>query len=89
MAAKRRKLSKDFEKKINSALKELELILAKINDIDDDDIRGEYAIAFAPIKSMISIISSDYKKYGFTENSDSLYLDYSLSIDKFKLEYEI
>ena len=89
MKKKRRKLSKDFEKKIASSLKALELILAKINDIDDDDIRGEYAIAFAPIKSMISNISSEYKQYGFLDTSDSLYSNYSLALDKFKEEYEI
>ena len=48
--------------------------IAKINDIDEDDIRGEYAIAFAPIKSMISIISAEYKKHVFLDNSENLYL---------------
>ena len=81
MKKKRRKLSKDFEKKIASSLKEIELILAKINDIDDDDIRGEYAIAFAPIKSMINIISSEYKQYGFIDTSDQLYSKYSSALE--------
>ena len=89
MKKKRRKLSKDFEKKIASSLKEMELILAKINDIDDDDIRGEYAIAFAPIKSMINIISSEYIQYGFLDTSEGLYLNYFSALGKFKDEYEI
>ena len=89
MKKKRRKLSKDFEKLIASSLKEIELILAKINDIDDDDIRGEYAIAFAPIKSMIAIISTEYTQYGFLDTSDGLYAKYSSALDKFKEEYEI
>ena len=37
MAKKRRKLSKDLEKKIYSSKKNVELVLAKIFDIDDED----------------------------------------------------
>ena len=89
MKKKRRKLSKDFEKKVASSLKEIELILAKINDIDDDVIRGEYAIAFAPIKLMINNISSEYTQYGFIETSDNSYSNFSTALDTFKDEYEI
>ena len=39
MAKKRRKLNKDFEKKIYSSKKNVELVLAKIYDIDDEDIQ--------------------------------------------------
>ena len=55
MPRKRRKLSKEHEKSISIAQKEIELILAKINDINDDDIRTEYAISFAPLMSPLSI----------------------------------
>ena len=44
--AKRRKLNKDFEKKIYSSKKNVELVLAKIYDIDDEDIQKEYMSAF-------------------------------------------
>ena len=57
MAKRRRKLSKEYEKLISISNKDIELILAKINDIYDDDIRGEYAIAFAPIKNTLSKIT--------------------------------
>ena len=46
MAKKRRKLNKDFEKKIYSSKKNVELVLAKIYDIDDEDIQKEYMSAF-------------------------------------------
>ena len=39
MAKRRRKLSKDYEKEISKSTRDVELILAKINDINEDDIR--------------------------------------------------
>ncbi len=89
MAKRRRKLSKVHEKRISTSLKELELILAKINDIDDDDIRYEYAESFAPVKLLISDISAQYKDIGFTDDSDTLYGIYQAALLKFKNEYEI
>ena len=38
IAKKRRKLNKDFERKIYSSKKNVELVLAKIYDIDDENI---------------------------------------------------
>ena len=46
MAKKRRKLNKDFEKKIYSSKKNVELVLAKIYDIDDEDIQKEYCLLY-------------------------------------------
>ena len=46
MPKKSRKLNKEFEKKINSSKKNVELVLAKIYDIDDEDIQKEYMSAF-------------------------------------------
>ena len=46
MAKKRRKLNKDFEKKIYSSTKNVELVLAKIYDINDEDIQKENISAF-------------------------------------------
>ena len=87
--AKRRKLSKEYEKLMATSVKETELILAKINDIEDDDIRVEYTLAFAPIKGLIGKIQSDYKLLGFTENSNDIYEKYMKSVKFFKSEYEI
>ncbi len=46
MPKKRRKLNKDFEKQIYTSKKNVELVLAKIYDIDDEDIQKEYMTAF-------------------------------------------
>ena len=89
MPKKRRKLSKEHEKSISIALKEIELILAKINDINDDDIRGEYAISFAPVKLTLDKIRLDYTNIGFNEDSVKMYASYLTLLDKFKEEYEI
>ncbi len=89
MPKKRRKLSKEHEKNISIALKEIELILAKINDISDDDIRGEYAISFAPVKLSLDKISMDYTNVGFNEDSVKMYSSYLSLLAKFKDEYEI
>ena len=89
MAKRRRKLSKEFEKLISTSQKEIELILAKINDIYDDDIRGEYAFSFAPVKALIDNISSEYKDIGYTVNSDTKFSNYQLKLNTFKNEYEI
>ena len=89
MPKKRRKLSKDHEKCITLAIKEIELILAKINDISDDDIRGEYAISFAPIKISLDKIISNYDSLGYTEETDEIYSNYLKSLSSFKEAYEI
>ena len=89
MPKKRRQLSKDHEKSISIALKEIELILAKINDIKDDDIRGEYAISFAPVKLTLDKIRLDYTNIGFNDDSVTMYASYLTLLNKFKEEYEI
>ncbi len=89
MPKKRRKLSKEHEKSISVAQKEIELILAKINDIYDDDIREEYAISFAPVKLTLDRIRSDYDIVGFNEDSVKMYSDYLSLLATFKQEYEI
>ena len=89
MPKKRRKLSKEHEKSISIALKEIELILAKINDINDDDIRGEYAISFAPVTLALDKIRLDYTNIGFNEDSVKMYSSYLSLLARFKEEYEI
>ena len=86
---RRRKLSKEYEQQILTSQKDVELILAKINDIDDDDIRVEYTVAFAPIKTRLDKIHSQYKQLGYTDQSDLMYNQYLESIEFFKKEYEI
>ncbi|ABX08768.1 hypothetical protein [Prochlorococcus marinus] len=89
MAKRRRKLSKDYEKLISKSEREVELYIAKINDIDDDDIRTEYTIAFSAVKSKLDYIKSAYTSIGYNEDSDTLMLLYQESLKNFISEYEI
>ena len=56
MAKKRRKLNKDFERKIYSSKKNVELVLAKIYDIDDEDIQKEYMSAFNEVVYLYDVL---------------------------------
>jgi len=63
MAKKRRKLNKDFERKIYSSKKNVELVLAKIYDIDDEDIQKEYMSAFNKVVYLYDELKEDFSKY--------------------------
>ena len=64
MPKKRRKLNKDFEKKIYSSKKNVELVLAKIYDINDEDIQKEYMSAFNDV--VYSYFSLGFQKKSST-----------------------
>ena len=89
MPKKRRKLNKSFEKIIYSAKKKIELILAKIYDINDEDIQKEYMTAFGEVVNLYESLSGDYEEIGFNENSELLNKNFQDGIDKFESEYEI
>jgi len=89
MAKKRRKLNKDFEKKIYSSKKNVELVLAKINDIDDEDIQKEYMSAFNRVVYLYDVLNEDYEKQGFNDNSEELLVNYKNSFNIFETEFEI
>ena len=89
MAKKRRKLNKDFERKIYSSKKNVELILAKIYDIDDEDIQKEYMNAFKGVVYLYDEIKEDYEKLGFNENSEELLTNYKKAFNLFESEFEI
>ena len=89
MPKKRRKLDKDFEKIIYSSKKDIELILAKIYDINDDDIQKEYMTAFQDVVNLFDLLKNDYDFIWFNENSEKLKENYKQSILKFEAEYEI
>ena len=72
MAKKRRKLNKDFEREIYSSRKNVELVLAKIYDIDDEDIQKEYINAFNRVVYIYDELKEDYEKQGFNDNSEGL-----------------
>ncbi|MBO6970575.1 MAG: hypothetical protein JJ840_05315 [Prochlorococcus marinus CUG1431] len=89
MSKKRRKLNKDFEKKIYSSKKNVELVLAKIYDIDDEDIQKEYMSAFQGVVSLYNLLKEDYEKKGFHEDSEELLTKYKNAFNLFESEFEI
>ena len=89
MAKKRRKLNKDFERKIYSTKKNVELVLAKIFDIDDEDIQKEYMSAFNGVVYLYDELKEDYEKSGFNDSSEKLLTNYKNAFILFESEFEI
>ena len=89
MSKKRRKLNKDFEKKIYSSKKNVELVLAKIFDIDDEDIQKEYMSAFNGVVYFYDQLKLNYEESGFNESSEELLTNYKDAFSLFESEFEI
>ena len=89
MAKKRRKLNKDFEKIIYSSKKNVELVLAKIYDIDDEDIQKEYMGDFNGVVYLYDLLKEDYEQKGFNDNSQELLNNYHNAFNLFESEFEI
>ena len=89
MAKKRRKLNKEFEKKIYSSKKNVELALAKIYDIDDEDIQKEYMNAFNNVVYLYDALKEHYDQKGFNNDSEELLMNYKNAFNNFELEFEI
>ena len=89
MAKKRRKLNKDFEKKIYTSRKNVELVLAKIHDIDDEDIQKEYMSAFNGVVYLYDQLKQDYEQKGFNDLSEELLKTYKNAFNLFESEFEI
>ena len=89
MAKKRRKLNKDFERKIYSSKKNIELVLAKIYDIEDEDIQKEYISGFNRIVNLYERLKEDYDQLGFNDSSEVLFTNYKNAFNLFESEYEI
>ena len=89
MAKKRRKLNKDFEKKIYSSKKNVELVLAKIYDIDDEEIQKDYMNSFNRVVQSYEQLKNNYDSIGFNENSEDLMAKYNEALNLFESEFEI
>ena len=89
MPKKRRKLNKDFEKQIYTSKKNVELVLAKIYDIDDEDIQKEYMNAFNKVVNIYNELKNDYDLVGFHDNSEDLVVYYNKAFSLFEAEFEI
>ena len=84
---KRRKLNRDFEKKIYSSKKNVELVLAKIYDIDDEDIQKEYMSAFNEVVYFYDKLNENYQEKGFDDNSEDLLENYKNAFNLFESEF--
>jgi len=89
MAKKRRKLNKDFEKRIYSSKKNVELVLAKIYDINDEDIQKEYISSFNNVVYLYDELKENYDQKGFNDNSEELLTNYKNAFLRFESEFEI
>ena len=89
MPKKRRKLNKDFEKEIHSSKKNVELVLAKIYDIDDEDIQKEYMSGFNEVVYLYDELKINYDQHGFNDNSEEMLTNYKNAFNLFESEFEI
>ena len=89
MPKKRRKLNKDFEKKIYSSKKNVELVLAKIYDIDDEDIQKEYMSGFNEVVYLYDELKINYEHEGFHDYSEEMLSQYRNAFNIFESEFEI
>ena len=89
MQKKRRKLNKDFEKKIYASKKNVELVLAKIYDIDDENIQKDYMNAFNGVVFLYDEVKVDYEQRGYHENSEEFLSNYKNAFNLFESEFEI
>ena len=89
MVMKWRKLNKDFERKIYSSKKNVELVLAKIYDIDDEDIQKDYMSAFNRVVNLYDELKDSYEEQGFNDNSEQLLKNYNNCFNLFESEFEI
>ena len=89
MPRKRRKLSKEMESEMAAAKRKIELIMALIHDIRDDDIQGEYLEAFGQIRSAVVNLVAKYTTDGFCEETEGLLALYKGLIVEFEEEFEL
>ena len=69
--------------------KNVELVLAKIYDIDDEDIQKEYMSAFNKVVYLYDELKEDYEQQGFHEVSEELLRNYKNAFNLFESEFEI
>ena len=69
--------------------KNVELVLANIYDIDDEDIQKEYMSAFNGVVYLYDELKEDYEGQGFSDNSEELLTNYKKAFNLFESEYEI
>jgi len=78
-----------LRKKYIHQKKNVELVLAKIYDIDDEDIQKEYMSAFNKVVYLYDELKEDYDREGFSDNSEELLASYKNAFNLFESEFEI
>ena len=78
-----------MRKKYIHQKKNVELVLAKIYDIDDEDIQKEYMSAFNKVVYLYDELKEDYERQGFSDNSEELLTNYKNAFTIFESEFEI
>ena len=63
--------------------------MAKIYDIDDEDIQKEYMSAFNGVVNLYDELKEDYEQIGFTDNSEMFLSNYKKAFKLFESEFEI
>ena len=89
MPKKRRKLNKEMKAEMAAAKRKIELNMALIHDIRDEDIQGEYLEAFAQIRSAVVNLVAKYTTDGFCEETEGLLALYKGLIVQFEEEFEL
>ena len=69
--------------------KNVELVLAKIYDIDDEDIQKEYMSAFNRVVYFYDELKINYEEEGFHDNSEEMLTNYKNAFNLFESEFEI
>ena len=69
--------------------KNVELVLAKIYDIDDEDIQKEYMSAFNEVVYFYDQLKTNYEQEGFNDNSEEMLNNYQSAFKLFESEFEI
>ena len=69
--------------------KNVELVLAKIYDIDDEDIQKEHMSAFRKVVYLYDELKGHYEEQGFNDNSEKLLSNYKKAFILFESEFEI
>ena len=78
-----------MRKKYIHQKKNVELVLAKIYDIDDEDIQKEYMSYFNKVVYLYDELKEDYERQGFSDNSEELLTSYINAFNLFESEFEI
>ena len=78
-----------MEKQIALAKQNVELVSAKINDIEEEDIQVEYRQAFQKVVIESTCLAEYYKTSGYTEESQNMLSNYNSFLESFLSEYEL